>query len=272
MKLKPILLLALLSSLIACRPAASTDAGTMNTDNPATALVQEMIQTMGGLDRWHALQDLEYTYTYRNPASGKQDVSLERYVYDGELSWARYDEHSQSLMPEQAGEIIQGFDGQNAWMTYEGELMTDPQYTNRAMFSRKTNFYWLNMMYKLLDPGVQHEMLEDQDRNGTTYHRVKVTFGDSVGDAQDTYVLYINPQTKLVDYFLFTVMAFNRSAPLFMEVKYGEVDGLKFPVERRYAPSDWEGNVNEGANWMEALSGDIKLNTGIDHSIFRKPM
>lgn len=264
-------MIAFLLCIFACGPENTEGTANTGSDAPATALVQEMVAAMGGLERWRALKDLEYTYTYRNPATGKQDVSLERYVYDGELSWARYMEHTQGLMPEQEGEVVQAFDGETPWQTYERELMTDPKIADQVIFRRKTNFYWLNMMYKLLDPGTNYTLLEDQEKNGTIYRRVKVTFGEDVGDAQDTYLLYINPDTKLVDYFLFTVMAYDRTAPLFTEVKYGEVDGLKFPVERRYAPADWEGNVSEGANWIEALSSDIKLNTGIDREIFRKP-
>ncbi|PHN07916.1 DUF6503 family protein [Flavilitoribacter nigricans] len=264
-----------LLAFAACNSSADS-AQTANADdasnaNPGKALVREMVAAMGGLDKWHSLQDIEYTYTYRNPATGRQDVSTERYVYDGELSWARYTEHTQSLMPDQPGEVIQGFDGETAWLTYKDSLMTEPQYVNRAMFSRKTNFYWLNMMYKLLDPGVHYEQMEDQTLRGNNYHRVKITFGDNVGDAQDIYLLYINPDTKLVDYFLFTVMAYGRSEPLLTEVTYETIDGLKFPAMRRYAPADWEGTVAADANWMEAIVRDIKTNSGFETAMFDPP-
>lgn len=267
------LLLLLIGTLFGCGPAAEQqpDSMRMGSENPGSLLVQEVINKMGGLERWRALQDIEYTYTYRNPATGKQDVSLERYVYADELSWAKYQEHTQSLMPEEAGEIIQGFDGDTAWITLEGQLLTEQPYIDRAHFSRKTNFYWLNMMFKLLDPGVAHQLLEDQELYGHSYHRVKVTFGDHVGDVQDTYLLYVNPDTKLVDYFLFTVMAFGRSEPLLTRVEYGQVDGLMFPVSRRYAPSNWDGQVAEAANWMEALSADFKINSGFSTAMFQQP-
>lgn len=269
----PIFTLLILFFITACKPGKGdrSTAGQQVSDDPAKVLVQEMVTAMGGLDNWKALSGIEYTYIYRNPKTGKQDVSLERYVYDRELSWARYTEHTQSLMPDQPGEVIQGFDGETAWLTHEGQLMTEPQYVNRAMFSRKTNFYWLNMMYKLLDPGVNYELLSDQTLYGKNYRRVKITFGENVGDAQDIYLLYINPETKLVDYFLFTVMAFNRREPLLTEVRYETVGSLKFPAVRRYAPSNWEGEVVEDANWMEAIAQDIKLDPGIDTDIFEQP-
>ena len=61
------------------------------------------------------------------------------------------------------------------------------------------------------------------------YKVIEVTFGDNVGDAQDTYVLYIIQETKLIDQFLFTVKAFGVSDPFLMSFEYQTVEGIKIP-------------------------------------------
>lgn len=236
--------------------------------NPAEALIHEMVEASGGIDKYRTLKDVEYEYTYHTLKDGKKDVSIERYIYDGEKSWAKYTTHEVFVFPGQEGEAIQGYNGKESWVTFNGERITEPQVAKLADFARKTNFYWLNMMYKLMDPGTNYELLEDVEMNDTKYKRVKITYGENVGDAQDIYLLYINPETKLVDQFLFTVMDFGMANPLLMEVKYEEVAGLKWTTYRRYTQSDWDGNIPEGAIWTEEISKNLKFNTGVDESIF----
>ena len=124
-----------------------------------------------------------------------------------------------------------------------GSLTDDPNLNKLNGFMRKTNFYWFTMMFKLLDPGINYKRLPSREVNGIVYNVVETSFGESVGDAQDTYVLYLNPTTHLVDQFLFTVMDFNMSNPLLMVAKYAEINGVKLPTDRSYVSSDWEGNV-----------------------------
>ena len=106
--------------------------------------------------------------------------------------------------------------------------------------------------------------------DGTEYDLVKISFGEGVGDAQDTYLLYINPETKLIDQFLFTVMDFGLETPLLMKVEYEEVNGLKLPAKRKYVQADWDG-VPQNDNWVAEISTNIKFNNGFDRSIFEKP-
>ncbi|MEL6866754.1 MAG: DUF6503 family protein [Bacteroidota bacterium] len=240
-------------------------------NNPGALLVKEMIDALGGLEAYYQLQDVEYTYTYQDDSQERQDISTERYLYDGELSWAKYNQHSHSVMPDKEGVIIQGFDGKAAWVSHNDTLLEDEKAIGMANFLRKTNFYWFNMMFKLLDPGTRFEQKTNREVNGIDYQVVEVSFGENIGDAQDTYLLYLNPETKLVDQFLFTVMAFGRAEPLLMEVKYEKVDGLSWPTYRRYTPTNWEGQVAEDASWTEEISKDLKFNNGFKAEEFTKP-
>lgn len=240
----------------------------LEAGNPGAKMVKEMIDALGGLEAYYQLQDVEYTYYYRNPESGQEDVSLERYIYDGEKSWAEYTKHDYRMMPDKEGVVIQSYDGKNTWVTLNGEKVEVPKIVKMADFNRKTNFYWLNMFPKLLDPGTRFEKKENRMMNDINYEMVEVSFGENIGDAQDKYLLYINPETKLVDQFLFTVMDFGRAEPLLMEVKYEEVSGIKWPTYRRYAPANWEGELAEDYVWIEEISENLKFNNGFDESLF----
>jgi hypothetical protein len=91
-----------------------------------------------------------------------------------------------------------------------------------------------------------------------------------VGTVQDTYLLYLNRGTHLVDQFLFTVMDFGIKEPLLMKVTYKEVNGLKLPAYRTSIASNWQGQVKE-TNWTEEIMEDIKFNNGFARSLFNKP-
>ena len=163
------------------------------------------------------------------------------------------------------------YNGTTSWVSNGGVLIEDPKALKLADFMRKTNYYWFNMMFKLLDQGVIYEQLTDQVINDINYHRVKITSEDQIGDAQDTYLLFINPDTKLVDQFLFTVMDFGLEDPLLMKVSYAQVGKLKWMSHRDYAPSDWDGNVTEDVPWVKTTSRNIKFNNGFQAVVFDPP-
>ncbi len=52
-------------------------AKTAKPDNPAEALVHDMVNAISGKNRLYALKEVEYEYTYLGP-EGKEDVSTER--------------------------------------------------------------------------------------------------------------------------------------------------------------------------------------------------
>lgn len=236
----------------------------------ASRLVEDMVQIVGGMGRLYALRDVQYTYTYRKPQA-KDDVSVERYVFDGELSWARYTKREAATLPQLKGKLVQGFDGKHTWMTLDGKPVVEPQALKLADFLRKTNYYWFAMMPKLLDPGVRHAYQGTREVDGIRYEIVKTTFDEGVGDVRDTYLLYINPATHLVDQFLFTVMDFGMAKPMLMRVRYKTVRGVKLPAVRRYAPSNWRGEVDGKAQWTEELMTDIKFDNGFERSLFAAP-
>ncbi len=247
-------------------------AATPETEEPnqGKALIMEMVEAVGGMEALKSLKDVEYEYIYDVPGEGKKDVSIERYIFDGEYSWAKYTTHTKWVMPDVEGEVEQGYDGSESWVTLNGKIVEDSATVRIGDFLRKTNFYWFCMMFKQLDPGMTYEYKGTQTVDGVDYDLVKVGFEAHVGDAQDTYVLYINPKTKLVDQFLFTVMDFGMTNPLLTKIEYQTVEGIKVPASRKYIVSDWEGTV-KGEDWVENYYEDVTFNNGFTKVLFQKP-
>jgi hypothetical protein len=233
------------------------------------ALIEKVVAEAGGVEKLRAMRDVEYVYFYRDGESGKATLSLERYVFDGEKSWARYSLHEgfHDAHPEP---VVQGYNGKESWEVVAGVRTTDPQVKKMADFLRKTNFYWFVMTFKLLDPGMTYAYAGQKKVDGTTYELVKVGFNEGVGDAQDSYLLYINPTTWRVDQFLFTVMDFGLSEPLLMKVSYERISGLLLPTKRKYAPANWEGKVTK-AVWSEEISTGIRFMNGFPAQLFNPP-
>lgn len=232
----------------------------------AKKLVAEMIDVLGGKENFYKQGNVTYDYEYKDPNSPLTLIGTETYVFDGEKSHANYTTHS---MLGANGKVEDGFDGKNAWIKFNGTLSTDEQANGVARFLRKTNYYWFAMFFKLQDAGVNLEHIGEQKVEGRDYDLVKVTFGNDVGDAQDTYVLYINKRTKLVDQFLFTVIGFGIKDPNLMKVHYETINGIKIPTERVYIAADWDGNI-VGKKWTTTYWENIRFNTKIDEAIFSK--
>jgi len=270
MKWSPLFLLILLT----INPLNSFS---QTSPNQARQLIDEMVAAMGGLEKYQQLDDVTYTYTYRDLTNGKQDVSTEKYLYDGELSWGEYHEHTKNVSPDKKGPVTQAWNGQATWLIVEGNFVPAPPALKMVKFSRNTSFFWFNMMYKLLDPGTNHKTVPNRTFDGKEYNVVVVSYDKDIGDAQDKFILYINPETKLVEHFLFSNAFFGpKVPPRMMHVEFQEVAGLKFPKRQWYEPADWNGNIVEkkgpGPGPSEKIYSDIKFNTGIKKSLFDKPI
>ncbi|MCL5128823.1 DUF6503 family protein [Algibacter sp. L4_22] len=235
--------------------------------NQAHELVYQMVQKVGDYSKLASKKDVVYTYTYQTP-DGKTDVIIEKYIFNGELSYGAYQKHERTLA-DLHGLIEQGYDGNGFWIKHNGAPLNDPAALKKAAFNRPTNFYWFAMMQKLLDPGLQYEYISEQTINNNTYDVVKVSFDPKNDKPSDTYQLYINKETKLVDQFLFTVMDFGRTEPMLMVMEYEQVEDLLIPTKRKYKKSNWDAEVTKEP-WILVNWTDIKFNNGLTKADFTK--
>lgn len=229
----------------------------------AKGLITKVVEANGGIDALHKLKDVSFDYTFKIEEKNVVDVSKERYIFDGEVSYAQYTERQVYALPQMSGTHTQFFNGKNTVSELDGKIIIEQQPAYIGHTLRKTNYYWFAMMFKLLDPGVNHKMLETRNVNGITYKIVEMTFGENVGEASDKFVLYINPKTYRIDQFLFTAKGFGVTEPSLMKVKYEKIDGVYLSTYRKYAPADWDGNVIK-ESWTEQFTKNVKFNNGFD--------
>lgn len=178
---------------------------TYDVNDPAS-VIQALEASAGGWDNLWSLKDVEFTYSYHSPADDKLDLSTERYMFDTEHSWAKYTSHQINAFPDQEGEVIQCYDGEKAEVSLNGEKVEDPEAVGLSQFLRKANYFWFVMNFKLDNPGTIYGYLGQEEVNGINYDKVTVTYDSTVtGKPQnDKYILFVNPETKLVDRFFFS--------------------------------------------------------------------
>ncbi|MEM6892209.1 MAG: DUF6503 family protein [Bacteroidota bacterium] len=229
----------------------------------AGGLITKVVDANGGVKALRKLKDVSFDYTFKVPANNVVDVSKERYIFNGEVSFGEYTKRQVYALPQLKGEHTQFFDGKKTVSMIDGNVITEqqPAYIGHAL--RKTNYYWFAMMFKLLDPGVNHKQLADRKVNGISYKIVEMTFGENVGESDDKYILYINPDTYRIDQFLYTAKGFGITDPSLMKLKYEKFDDVYLTTFRKYAPADWNGNVVKEA-WTEQYTKNVKFNNGYD--------
>lgn len=234
----------------------------------ARQLIAEAIEATGGKQNFYNLGGVTYDYDYKSAEGSIELKSQETYDFDGEKSHARYTRHS--VTAPEGKRVVEGYDGNECWVSTEGVLSMNKDANQFARFIRKTNYYWFSMFFKLLDDGVNHEYIGAKSVNDQAYDLVRITFGDGIGDAQDTYVLYINKETKLIDQFLFTITAFGVTEPNLMMYEYETINGIEIGTKRKYVKSNWEGEILEDT-WSYTNWTNIKFGKPEDQAMFYKP-
>lgn len=256
--------------LMACNQkneSISKNETSVDVQNKGHELVLKMINKVGSYTELFDKHDVVYTYTYLTP-EGKKDVSTEKYIFDGELSYGAYKVHERSLT-DLNGTIEQGYDGNSYWLRHEGKLVNNEKYLKRVAFNRPTNFYWFTMMQKLADPGLIYNYIGEPTVGSDNYDIVKVSFESTDDKPTDIYQLYINKETALVDQFLFTVADFGvMETPFLMKLEYEKVDGILIPSQRQYKKSTWNGDVSQEP-WINVTWSDIKFNNNLSKEIFK---
>lgn len=231
--------------------------------NDVTSMLLAVAEANGGQKQLRTNKDVSFDYYYTKPDGTTRDVSEERYIFDGEASWAKYTEHNVNVPSNLEGDVVQYFDGKSTTCYLAGTAMEDPALVGMGQFLRQANYMWFNMMFKLSDPGTIATYQGQKEHNGKMYDAVQLGYDStSTGKAQnDSYVLYINPETHLVDYFYFSLPAMGVNVPaLFAELTYEEIEGIQVVTKRdMYAPNPETGEM--GLMVGQVLE-NVKFNNG----------
>jgi len=91
-------------------------------------------------------------------------------------------------------------------MSIDDEMLMDEKSKKVAVYANSITFYWFTMMYKLSDPSTISTYMGQEKINEIVYDKVKLVFDYSQSDkkSHDEYLLYFNPETHLVDIFLYS--------------------------------------------------------------------
>lgn len=233
-----------------------------STDNPQSILAAIEYSHGGWGDLWKK-KDVQYTYNYHSTDANKTDISTERYIFNSEASYGHYTKHEINVMPGVAGEVTQCFDGKETVVLVDGTKSTNQQANVVGDFLRKANYFWFVMPYKLNDEGTITTYIGQEELNGTIYDKLNVTYDPTITgkEQNDIYILYVNPKTKLIDRFYFSLPFMGVNEPLIIaDYEYKDVEGQMIATKRSYyMPS--ENGYAESPNLVQTLT-DITFNNG----------
>ncbi len=153
------------------------------------------------------------------------------------------------------------WDGADAWIYPDSIEAVNPR------FWALSGYYFEQIPFVFADPGLHYEVLPDDTLNGRPHRLVRVSFEPGVGDSPgDTYVTYVDAETKLVGAVRYTV-TYGRPASsdaparqtLFEYDEYVTVDGLTVPTRFR------------GYSYADGSKGDFRNEAWADSISFRRP-
>lgn len=232
-----------------------------DASNPQSVL-QSVAYAQGGWDDLYNKKDVEYIYNYSYP-DGKKDVSVERYIFANEASFGSYSQND-ITMPEAKGKLAQYFDGKKAFVMVDGKKLEDPIASGGADFLRRANYFWFAMPYKLNNDEANLKSMGQEEHNGVTYDKIAVSYDPSVTgkEQNDSYILYVNPGTKLIDRFLFSLPALGVTVPAIVgNYEYEDIKGQMVATKRTYFMPNAQGEYADSPSIIQTLS-DVKFNNG----------
>jgi len=233
-----------------------------STEDPQSILAAIEYAHGGWNDLWKK-GDVQYTYNYNSTDADKTDLSTERYIFSNEASFGHYTQHEVNVMPGVEGTVSQCFDGEKTVVLVNNVTNEDPQANTVGNFLRKANYFWFVMPYKLNDSGSTASYEGQETHNGKVYDKVKISYDPAITgkEQNDSYVLYVNPETKLIDRFYFSLPFMGVNEPLIIaDYEYSDVDGQMIATKRSYYMPGEKGYA-ESPNLVQTLS-DISFNNG----------
>ncbi|MCH9646795.1 MAG: hypothetical protein K0U98_01075 [Deltaproteobacteria bacterium] len=182
--------------------ARANDLASEGPDHRAETLVEKTLQAMGGEEAWDATRFISFSFAGFRTHHWDRELNrhrLEGKKRDGDSYVVLLDLETREGSAWLNGEVAQGTAAEELLEMAYGAWINDT--------------YWLVMPYKLRDPGVTLKY-EDKEKLGeVTYDKVRMTF-DGVGlTPGDTYWVYFNPETGLVDHWSYILESYEEGRP-----------------------------------------------------------
>lgn len=235
--------------------------------NKGHELVGKMVDKVGDYQTLKSKNGIISTYTFVRP-DGKSEVSTEKYLFTEQLSYGKLHKHDYTF-PELEGVVEQGYDGDQIWMKHNGALVSDTSLLAKAEFNRSTNLYWFTLLQKLLDPDLFYDHIRVESIEDATYDVVLVRLDIEGVKSTNTYELYINQETLLVDQLIYDSEDLpQESRPRLIQMSYEAVDGILLPTKRRYIRSTWKKGM-AADKWTYEEWSDVSFETTLSATDFK---
>lgn len=211
------------------------------------------LRAHGGLDNWKKYRTLQFTLASKeNPENHLIDLDSRKVLITTDTSFTM------------------GFDGQSVWVS--PSLQSYPG--SSARFYHNLIFYFFSIPFVMTDPGTVHSDMPDAQLNGVAYRRVRVTFGNDVGDSpKDQYILWFRKDNDRLGLINYSVTYFDQgNADRFNAIVYEEWQ----QVNELLLPKTWTHHRWENDSLGEARSTvrieNVSLSTiSPDASLFAVP-
>lgn len=168
-------------------------------------ILQDCIDNYGGIQAWRQAKTLEYDLIKSNK---KEHQLIDLNTRKVRLSAEKYKMDTVNGEPVQtvSGNYELGFDGEQVWVAPNKAAYG----TSSARFYHNLYFYFFTFPYIVTDPGINYQDFGLQLVDSVEYHKVGIGYGDNVGDSpEDTYNLFIDPQSKELKFITYTVTYFS---------------------------------------------------------------
>lgn len=202
-----------------------------------------VFEAHGGYAKWQAIKSMSYTLS------------------DGVQEWIAMPERK--ILVKAADRSI-GYDGQQLWVA------PDSASDAGARFRHSLFFYFFNMPFVLGDPGISYELVAPREIMGQTYHGIKISFEQGVGDAaNDNYILWFDASTGQMHWLMYTsTFGTDQRKENYNLIHYAEwetIDGLKVPVTLQWHQFDQQtagevaGEAHRSSVVFSSLPADAAL-------------
>lgn len=217
--------------------------------------VLRAIDAAGGLEAWYAAPTSAYAWEYSNAPS---DLRFKSHLVADNATRRIYHRLVSLGTPEDPEPVEARFawDGTDAWI-WPAEIEG-----LNVRFWASTGFYFSSIPFVLADPGIVYEAMPDQELDGVMYESARVGYEPGIGDASDTYTVYVDKQTGRLRAIRYTVTFGGRPArgeTLFYYDDYTTVDGLTVPAHFI------------GYQFADGQKGEFKNEAWVSEISFREP-
>ena len=210
-KIYSLFLVALLLSSCSSKPSKNVSKEEVINSHTSRLppILAKGIMAHGGIEKWNAFQTVSYEL---QTSSNNQEQIIDLHTRKVRITDSLF---------------VLGYDGDQVWVSPNLKSFGN----GSPRFYHNLYFYFFAMPYVLTDSGIKYEDLGEQTIAGKTYHAVKVSYDEGVGDSsEDFYIAHFNPKTGLMELLLYTVTYFTKESnkkynALFYD--WQEVNGLQ---------------------------------------------